>query len=501
MERYQVVVIGGGSAGMTTAAGTSSLGAKTALIEKRDTLGGDCLHFGCVPSKSLIDAANRIHTMKTSANTFGFTLSGQLDFSKVTDHIKTPQSIIQEHDGTKRFTDLGVDMFFGSAKFLSPHEIQIGENEVIYAEKIVIATGSTPIIPPIEGLSNVPCVTNETIFDQTELPKVLGVIGGGTIGLEMAQAFARLGSEVHVFEGSDKLFAKDDQDISTFMYNVLKEEFSIELNSSVQSVEKINNQVNITYQSKNGAEKSIVVDQVLVSTGRKPNVDALQLRNAGVAMVNQFIEVDSSFRTSQSHIFAVGDTINTLPFTHAAGEEAKTVVSNVLFGLQNSLNHDFTPWVTFTSPEVFHVGKTEQQAKETGKPFKIYRAHLDEVDRFITSHESRGFVKIITDNKGYIIGAHAAGKEAGEWMQLVVYAMKNKNKIGSLSRMIYSYPTKAGALQKAADLYWREKLFDGPLPKLTKKFFDLKFKLTGKYHDKNDESANPTSMHESKSNA
>ncbi|TDL34917.1 NAD(P)/FAD-dependent oxidoreductase [Jeotgalibacillus sp. S-D1] len=495
MERYQVVVIGGGSAGMTAAAGAANLGAKTALIEKKNSLGGDCLHYGCVPSKSLIDAANRIYTMKNSAEIFGFSLSGKLEFNKVKEHVKSAQSVIQEHDGNKRFTDLGVDLFFGAAHFQSPNEISIGDKQIIWAEKVIIATGSSPVVPSsIEGIEQIRYVTNETIFDLEELPKELGVIGGGTIGLEMAQAFARMGTKVTVFEGSDQLFAKEDHDISTFMYNLLKEEINIELYSSVTKVENTEGKIKVHIALRNGEEKEYTVDQLLVSAGRKPNTSSLKLSQAGVATVKDFIEIDDSFRSSQPHIFAVGDAINTLPFTHAAGEEAKTVISNVLFGLKNTLNHEFTPWVTFTSPEVFHVGKTEKQVKEAGTSYRVYRAHLEEVDRFITSHETRGFVKIITDKRGTILGAHAAGLEAGEWMQIVVFAMKNKKKIGSLSRMIYSYPTKAGALQRAADVYWREKLFDGPLPKLTKKFFDIKYAITGKKLDLPPEEPAPASI-------
>ncbi|TFE03360.1 NAD(P)/FAD-dependent oxidoreductase [Jeotgalibacillus sp. R-1-5s-1] len=481
MERYQVVVIGGGAAGMTVASGVASLGAKTALIEKKDSLGGDCLHFGCVPSKALIKTANMVSGMFTTAEELGFTVNGDLNFEQVKNRVNSARNTIQEHDNTKRFTDMGVDIYFGGASFESSHEIKIGNGETIYGEKIVIATGSQPVIPPIEGLKESPFVTNETIFDLPSLPKRLGVIGGGTIGLEMAQAFSRLGSDVTVFEGAGQIFIKEDRDITRFMQNELKNEFTIELNTTVKQVSYKNNEFELTVAKGSGTE-TVKVDTLLVAAGRKPAIDALALSKAGVEAVKGFIKTDSSFRTSRSHIFAVGDTINTLPFTHAAGEEAKTVVSNVLFGLRNSLDHSTTPWVTFTTPEVFHLGKTEQEAEEAGIEYKVYRAHLDEVDRFVTAHESRGFVKLITDKKGYIIGAHAAGTEAGEWMQLAVFAMKNKKKVGSLSRMVYSYPIKAGALQKAADLYWREKLFDGPLPKLTKKFFELKFRATSSGH-------------------
>ncbi|MDG5470430.1 NAD(P)/FAD-dependent oxidoreductase [Jeotgalibacillus sp. ET6] len=478
MERYQVAVIGGGSAGMTAAAGAASMGAKTALIEKKDSLGGDCLHYGCVPSKSLIDAAARVDTIKSQ--NFGFSVSGELDFNLVKEHVKSAQSVIQEIDGTERFTDLGVDVYFGGAAFLSPHEIKIGHTDVIYAEKIIIATGSSPVIPPIEGIGDISYVTNETIFDLEKLPQHLGIIGGGTVGVEMAQAFAKLGSKVTIVEGSDQLFSKEDQDISTFMYNVLKEEIDIELNTTVVKTESDRGSIKLHLSHRSGKEDIVTVDTLLVAAGRKPSLASLDLAKAGVAVKNGFVEVDKAFTSSQPHIFAVGDVIETLPFTHAAGEEAKTVIPNVLFGVKRGLDHEHTPWVTFTSPEVFHVGKTEQQLQSEKADYRTYRAHLDEVDRFITSHETRGFVKILTDKKGRILGAHAAGKEAGEWMQIAVFAMKNKHKIGSLSRMVYSYPTKAGALQKTADLYWREKLFEGPLPKLTKKFLDLKYKITSR---------------------
>ncbi|MDZ5711860.1 dihydrolipoyl dehydrogenase family protein [Jeotgalibacillus haloalkalitolerans] len=478
MERYQVAIIGGGSAGMTAASGMASLGAKVALIEKRDSLGGDCLHFGCVPSKALIKTANMSHDMHEAAEFLGLTINGEMSFAKVKERINQARNTIQSHDSSDRFTDMGADVYFGEASFESDHIINIGEGTSIYADKVVIATGSKPVVPPIDGIETIPYVTNESIFDLSSLPAKLGVIGGGTVGLEMAQAFSRLGSEVTVFEGADKLFSKEDRDIARFMENEIGKELNIRLNAKVVKAEYQNGKSKLTVEQK-GEQSTEEFDVILVAAGRKPAIDSLKLEQAGVEKVKGFIHTDASFRTSRSHIFAVGDTVNTLPFTHAAGEEAKTIVSNVLFGLRNSLDHSNTPWVTFTVPEVFHLGLTEQEAEGKNLDFKVFRAHLNEVDRFITAHETRGFVKFITDKKGYILGAHAAGTDAGEWMQLAVYAKKNKMKIGTLSRMVYTYPVKAGAVQKAADIFWREKLFDGPLPKLTKKFFDLKFRLSG----------------------
>ncbi|TFE02938.1 dihydrolipoyl dehydrogenase family protein [Jeotgalibacillus salarius] len=477
MERYQAVIIGGGSAGMTAASGMASLGAKVALIEKRDSLGGDCLHFGCVPSKALIKTANMSHNMYEAADLLGLNISGTLSFEKVKNRINEARDTIQSHDSSDRFTDMGADVYFGEASFESDHVINISGETSIYADKVVIATGSKPVIPPIDGIETIPYVTNETIFDLPALPSKLGVIGGGTVGLEMAQAFSRLGSEVTVFEGSGRLFSKEDRDIARFMENEMSKELNIELNAKVINADYKNEKSVLTVEQKD-QQSTYEFDVILVAAGRKPAIDSLQLENAGVEKVKGFIHTDTSFRTSRPHIFAVGDTINTLPFTHAAGEEAKTVVSNVLFGLKNTLDHSNTPWVTFTVPEVFHLGMTEQEAEDHNIDYKVYRAHLNEVDRFITAHETRGFVKFITDKKGYILGAHAAGTDAGEWMQLAVFAKKNKMKVGTLSRMVYTYPVKAGAVQKSADLFWREKLFDGPIPKLTKNFFELKYKLS-----------------------
>ncbi|KIL48775.1 FAD-dependent pyridine nucleotide-disulfide oxidoreductase [Jeotgalibacillus alimentarius] len=477
MERYQAVIIGGGSAGMTAASGMASLGAKVALIEKRDSLGGDCLHFGCVPSKALIKTANMSHDMYEAADLLGLSISGELSFEKVKKRINDARDTIQSHDSSDRFTELGADVYFGEASFESDHIINVAGETSIYADKVVIATGSKPVIPPIDGIETIPYVTNESIFELPSLPRKLGVIGGGTVGLEMAQAFSRLGSEVTVFEGADKLFSKEDQDISRFMENEISKELEIKLNAKVVTAAYQNEKSVLTVEQK-GQNTDYEFDVILVAAGRKPAIDSLNLENAGVEKVKGFIQTDATFRTSRPHIFAVGDTINTLPFTHAAGEEAKTVVSNVLFGLRNKLDHSNTPWVTFTVPEVFHLGITEQEANEQNIDYKVFRAHLNEVDRFITAHETRGFVKFITDKKGYILGAHAAGTDAGEWMQLAVFAKKNKMKVGTLSRMVYTYPVKAGAVQKAADVYWREKLFDGPVPKLTKKLFELKYKLT-----------------------
>jgi len=472
MKRYQLIVIGGGAAGMTIAAGAASLGARVALVERHRHLGGDCLHFGCVPSKALIEAASEVETMKRTANKYGVTLTGEAAYSGAKQSVDKARAVIQSHDGTKRFEDLGVDVHIGEAVFLSARELEV-DGQLLVGEKFVIATGSEPVIPKIEGIDSVPYVTNETIFELEERPDRLLVIGGGAIGLELAQAYVRLGTKVTVVEGNERLLPKEDESIVRVFKERIETEVDLLLGTTVERLERMETGVRASV-SRDGEERTIEADAILVATGRKPRIASLRLDRAGVALKNGFVEADRTHRTTQRHIFAVGDTIATLPFTHVAGLEGKTVVSNALFGLRSKTDYRAVPWVTFTSPEIFHLGLTEAEAREKHERVHVYQVALDEVDRFIINGRTEGLVKLIADKRGVLIGAHAIGEHAGEWMQEVVYAMARKDKVGQLSRVVHPYPTRAGAVQRAADLYWRERLFDGPLPKWLKRYFDWK---------------------------
>lgn len=472
MKRYQLIVIGGGAAGMTIAAGAASLGARVALVERHKHLGGDCLHFGCVPSKALIEAASEVETMKRTANKYGVALTGEAAYSGAKQSVDKARAVIQSHDGTKRFEDLGVDVHIGEAVFLSARELEVG-GRLLVGEKFVIATGSEPVIPKIEGIDGVPYVTNETIFELEERPDRLLVIGGGAIGMELAQAYVRLGTKVTVVEGNDRLLPKEDESIVRVFKERIEREVDLLLGTKVERLERTETGIRASV-SRDGEERTIETDAVLVATGRKPRIDSLRLDRAGVALKNGFIEADRTHRTTQRHIFAVGDTIDTLPFTHVAGLEGKTVVSNALFGLRSKTDYRAVPWVTFTTPEIFHLGLTEAEARKKHERVHVYQVSLDEVDRFIINGRTEGLVKLIADKRGVLIGAHAIGEHAGEWMQEVVYAMARKDKVGQLSRVVHPYPTRAGAVQRAADLYWRERLFNGPLPKWLKRYFDWK---------------------------
>lgn len=466
MEKYDLIVIGGGSGGLTAAAGAASFGAKIALIDKRPSLGGDCLHVGCVPSKAFIHQANEFYQAKKGAEKHHVALKASLD--SVRKEVEKAIGTIQKSDSDERFEELGIDVFHGAAVFRSMHEVEVC-GKILYGKRIVIATGSSPIIPPVEGLKEAGFLTNETVFSLEALPEKLVIMGGGPIGVELGQAFARLGSHVTIIERGKNLLSKEDRDVQSFMQKKLSEELTIKTSTKVKRVSKYGDQRLITVES-NGAEEELEADEILVTAGRSPNTASLGLEEIGVEMDSKgHVKVNSYLQTNLKHIYAVGDVIGTYLFTHTAGQEGKTVVQNAMFGVKTKMNYDAVPWNTYTKPEVFHLGLTELEAGQKMNGVKIYKKSLSEVDRFVTEQED-GFVKIITDSKDRIIGAHAVGDGAGDWMQSVVYAMQSGKKISSLSRMVYPYPNKAAAIQQTADLYWREKLFSGTLKKITQPY-------------------------------
>ncbi|WP_214828484.1 dihydrolipoyl dehydrogenase family protein [Exiguobacterium algae] len=470
MKDYQLIVIGGGAAGMTVAAGAANLGVKVALVEKNKHLGGDCLHVGCVPSKALIAASKEANAMMRAARVLGTTFHAGEHYQMTKARVDRARAIIQEHDGRERFEKIGVDVYIGEASFQSPYELKVGD-DLLIGKKFIIATGSKPTVPPIEGLETVPYLTNETVFEESTLPESLIVIGAGAVGLELAQSFVRLGSQVTVLEAHDSFMPKEDQAVSAYLKSQLEMAMRLKIGVNVKRIEKIENGVRVTAEIS-GETFIYEAERLLMATGRVPRIDSLRLDRAGVHVTKGYIDVSSSYRTSQSHIFAIGDTIKTPPFTHAAGEEGKAVVSNALFGLRNKVDYRKLPWITFTDPEVFHVGMTEEEARTSyGDDIMVYEAKLSEVDRFIAERQEAGFVKVITKKNGRIIGAHAVGESAGDWMQIVVYAMQRGDKIGKLSRMIYPYPARSEAVKKVSDLYWRKRLFESPLTELARRYF------------------------------
>ncbi|WP_201716603.1 dihydrolipoyl dehydrogenase family protein [Rossellomorea arthrocnemi] len=472
MDQYDLIVIGGGAGGLTVASGAASLGAKVALIEKSGLLGGDCLHFGCVPSKAFIQSAREVATIR-AGETFGFETRGSVDMKKVRERVKGAIAHIQQHDDPDRFLQLGVDIYFGGAEFLDPHTILVEKEDRISGKRIVVATGSSPLVPDIDGLAEVEYHTNETIFEVDVLPHRVVFIGGGPIGLELAQAFSQLGSESVVLEKHDEILVKEDKEIREAATELLEKDIQFEYGADIKRVSEREGQKVVHYVI-DGVEQSVEGDLLFLATGRKPGTEFLNLSAAGVEVDERgFIKVNDELRTNHSHIFAIGDVNGRYPFTHGAGMEGKLVVQNAVFGLKRNVSYNKLPWTTYTTPEIFHIGLTEEQAAEEGIEYHVYKKTLDEIDRFVADHRTEGLVKIITDSKGKILGAHAVGSGAGDWMQPVVFAMEKGSKIGALSNMVYPYPNHAAAVQQTADLYWREKLFDGVLPVISKKYVEL----------------------------
>ncbi len=465
-----MIVIGGGAGGLVVAVGAANLGASVALIEK-DRLGGDCLWTGCVPTKSLVSSAKLVHHMHKAASLFHTQIQGEPDFQVVLNQSKQAIDTIQEHDDEQRFIDLGIQVFKGAAQFVDDHVVKV-ENESLHGKKIVIATGSRPSIPPIKGLDQVPFLTNDIIFDLEEKPNTLGIIGGGVIGIEFAQIFQRLGTKVTIFERSNALLPFEDEDIrDVLVQNLQAEGVNIIYNASIEEITSNENKKVVHYSQENETH-STSCDQLLIATGRTANTESLQCDAAGIKMEsNGFIPVNSALQSNKKHIYAIGDVNGVPSFTHKAAYEGKKVVSSAVLGIRQKATYDHLPWVIYTDPELFHLGYTEKEAKQKiGHTIKVYTLPLSQSDRFIIDQETTGMIKIITDKKGYIVGAHAVGSGAGDIMQEVVFAKQYKHKIGSISQVIHPYPARSMAVQQTADLYWRETLFTGPIVKWVRRY-------------------------------
>lgn len=471
MKQYDIIVLGGGAGGLTVTAGAASMGANVALVEKESQPGGDCLHYGCVPSKALIESAKMAYTAKEAAQEFGLTVGGRPDLSIAKKRLNEAIAHIQEHDDADRFRRMGVDVYRSFGTFQSKHEILLESGEVIRGKRIVIATGSKPVIPPIEGIEQVDYVTNKSIFDWESAPERLVVIGAGPIGLELAQSMSRFGSKVTVIEFAPHIFGHEDPELVPFAQKKLEKEVTFMLETKVIRVEQgSNGKKTVTYE-RDGQEGTITTDALLIAAGRKPNTDRIGLENIGVDVERGYIQVKPTLQTSVSHIYAVGDVLSNFPFTHAAGMEGKVVIANAVFGLKKKVNYDHVPWVTYTDPEVFHLGMTEPEARQKfGDRIRVYKIQTNEVDRFVADRNLDGILKVITDAKGYIIGAHAVCKGASDWMQEIIFAKQYGHKIGDISNVIHPYPTHGAILQQAADQYWRKKLFAGSLTKWLKRY-------------------------------
>jgi pyruvate/2-oxoglutarate dehydrogenase complex dihydrolipoamide dehydrogenase (E3) component len=458
--RPDLCVIGAGSGGLSVAAGAAQLGAEVVLIE-RHKMGGDCLNYGCVPSKALIAAAKRAQAMRTVAP-FGIRpVDPQIDHRAVLGHVHEVIAAIAPNDSADRFTGLGVKVILAEASFKDRSTVIAGGQE-IRARRFVIATGSSPDVPPIPGLDTVPFFTNETIFDAPGFLPHLVIIGGGPIGLEMAQAHRRLGSQVTVIEALTPL-ARDDEEVRGVVLRRLAEEGVRILDKArLERAESFGDGLRVMF-AKDGQSYSLDGSHLLLAVGRRPSIDGLNLEAASIKHDRSGIAVNSGLKTSNRRVYAIGDVAGGPQFTHVAGYHASVVVKNALFRLPSKADHSTIPWVTFTDPELAHVGLTEAAAREKyGSKINVLRWPYHENDRAQAERQTTGFLKVITSRKGRILGASMVGAQAGELIQMWSLAMQKHISIKDMASYIAPYPTLSELNKRAAIVYF--------LPKLTTPF-------------------------------
>jgi len=448
-----ICVIGGGSGGLSVAAAAAAFGVSVVLIEKHK-MGGDCLNTGCVPSKALLAAAKRVETMR-SATAFGVTAQAvNVDFAKVHDHVQRVIGAIAPIDSAERFTGLGVRVIKGHARFKDRRTVAVGDDYEIRARRFVIATGSAPALPAIPGLDEGPYLTNETVFDLVERPDSLIIIGAGPIGLEMAQAFRRLGSEVTVLEAITPL-AKDDPECAAIVLDQLEREgVVIRSGVKVARVKHASGRATVTFAGASG-EETVEGRFVLVAAGRKPTTDGLELDAAGIKYDRSGILVNKKLKTANRRVYAIGDVAaGQLQFTHAANYHAGLVIRNALFRLPVRVNNDAIPWVTYTEPELAQIGLTETQARRRGIKLRILRWPYHDNDRAQAERETHGHIKVITTNKGQILGATVVGAQAGELIAVWTLAIAQRVNIRSLASIVLPYPTLSEIGKRAAVDYF-----------------------------------------------
>lgn len=465
--KADIAVIGAGSGGLSVAAGAAQMGADVVLIEKHK-MGGDCLNTGCVPSKSLLAAG---HTAELVRGSGAFGVNGHepdIDFARVNRHVHDVIESIAPHDSMERFEGLGVRVIKAAARFESPTRVEAAGYR-IDAKRFVIATGSSAALPPIPGLGQVPALTNESIFDLTERPEHLIVIGGGPVGAEMAQAHCRLGSRVTILEAFSLLGKDDPEAIQVVRRRLQEEGVDIRESARIARVEPRGNGVAVILGAEGQGEESLEGTHLLVAAGRRPNVDGLDLEAAGVACSPQGIQVDKRLRTTNKRIFAIGDVAGGYQFTHMAGYHAGIVLRNALFRIPAKVKYHAVPWVTYTDPELAHVGTTEAAARqEQGDAVRVLRRSFEDNDRARAERATDGFIKVVVGGKGRILGATIVGRHAGELILPWVLAIDRGLKIGAMANVIAPYPTLGEVSKRVAGSYYTDALFGEKTRKLVR---------------------------------
>jgi len=463
-----LVVIGGGAGGLVVASVAAQLGLDVVLINKEEAMGGDCLHYGCIPSKTLIKSASIAHSL-SHADRWGLpSVKPQTDMLAVNQTIKNAIDSIQVHDSRERFEALGCEVVTGEAAFTGPSQIEVA-GRAIEAKRFVIATGSSAFIPPIKGLQQTNFLTNEDMYSLPALPESMIVLGGGPIGVEMAQAYCRLGSRVSIVELAPRLLPRMDEDASIILDDVLTSEgISIYLNSEVVEV---NEQTGVKQiRLKDGA--TLQAEVLLVAIGRRPVLDSLKLEKAGVSFDVTGIKVNRKMQTSNKKIYACGDVTGEMPLTHVAELQAGVVLANMIFKMPKTINYDVVPTVVYTEPEVAQVGLSVEQCEQLKKG-EVHQFDVSQLDRAITDNNKAGVAKILT-NRGRVIGAFIIAPHAGELIHELALAVQENMKISKLSSLVHAYPTYSQLNKRLAGQYYKDRLFSP----FTKKIVALLNRIT-----------------------
>ncbi len=473
--QYDLGIIGAGAAGLTTAAGAARLGAKTLLVEKAKSLGGDCLHFGCVPSKTLIRSAHVYHLL---GNTSVYGLPPvdlpPVDFKLIRDRIRSVIKIIERHDSEERFCGLGARVVFGAARFADQHTIKV-DGARLTAAKWVIATGSSPAAPPIPGLADIDYLTNKEIFFLDSLPESLIILGAGPIGIEMCQAFARLGSKVTVIDREEQILGREDKDMADTLQSILEAEgVAFQLGVRVRKVGLNGDLKQVTIKDSGGQIKNIQAGHILVAAGRRPNYNDLGLEQIGVETTPAGIRVDARLRTTQKHIFAAGDVSGGPQFTHAAGYMGSIVISNAVFRLPRKVDYTYLPWCTYTDPELASIGMNEKAARKAGIEPRVYIESLADNDRSQAEGRVCGRLKLLLGPKDKPMGVQILAPRAGDLISEWVAALNGKVKLSTIAAAIHPYPTLGEINKKAAGSHLATKIFSPRVQKGLKFFFNLK---------------------------
>lgn len=452
MQNYDIAVIGGGAGGLVVASVAAQLGLNVALVEKEKQLGGDCLHYGCVPSKSLLRCAHVAHMVRHAGDYGTDVGNASTELQLVNAYINNAVQIIQRHDSHERFSEIGCDIYTGAAHFVNAHCIRVDDTE-LHAKRFVIATGSFARIPDMEGIQSVAYLTNEDMFSLDALPEHLLISGAGPVGVEMAQAYARLGSRVSLIEQAQRILPRFDQDVSQLLKQQLLADGVDIVHGALERVQQKGDVKTVVLND--GRELS--GDQLLIATGRQPAIEGLCLEKAGVEFDENGIKVNSRMQTSRRHIYACGDVTGLMPFTHVAEQQAGVVIANAVFRIPKRMQYRVIPAVVYTEPECAQVGMGLEQVEQDASA-RVVQFDMRQLDRAITDNTTRGLLKLVV-RKGRIAGAHAIGHHAGELIHELALAIQENMKLSKITTLVHAYPSYSQLNRRAASQYYRDSLF------------------------------------------